>query len=218
MFSRRKVILSSASAMVAPASIRSNQLARNPLLDVSRLPNTAVVSTENGSVSLKRNQSKWQGQGIEVGTTQGPDGFAVTLQSPRDAAMRIHLRWQLEVPVNLQFLGDDWERSYGNLAWRGMEPERVMPWYFLSFDGVSTVATGVETAASALCFWQVDPAGVSLWLDLRNGGRGLELGNRELRVASIVTKFYPETKPFAAAKHFCHRLSATPRLPVKPVY
>jgi len=218
MFSRRKVILSSASAMVISGQVRSNRLTHNPVLDISRLPNTAVALTENGSVSLKRSQLSWQGEGIELSTTQGADGFAVTLHTSRDAAMRIHLRWELEVPANLQYLGDDWERSYGNLAWRSMEPERVMPWYFLAFDGASTVATGVETAASTFCFWQVDPAGVSLWLDLRNGGRGLKLESRELRAASIVTKFYPETKPFAAAKHFCHRLSTTPRLPVKPVY
>lgn len=218
MLSRRKVILSSASAMVISSQVRSNRPTRSPLLDTFRLPNTIVVSVENGSVSLQRNQSRWQGQGIELSTAQGADGFAVTLQSCRDAVMRIHLRWQLEVPVGLQFLGDDWERSYGNLAWRGLEPERVMPWYFLAFDGTSTIATGVGTTASALCFWQVDPAGVSLWLDLRNGGRGLKLANRELQVASVVTKFYPETKPFVAAKRFCHCLSGSRRLPVKPVY
>lgn len=91
-------------------------------------------------------------------------------------------------------------------------------WYFLTSDGRSTFACGVKTAPAAFCFWQVDPGGVSLWLDVRDGGRGLKLGTRELTLATVIAVFYSDTKPFAAATRFCHRLSPNPRMPPAPVY
>ena len=218
-FSRRGLLARSAATLAVPAAVRANQSPRaNPLLNISGAPNLVQAFTENASANLERSGSRWQAQNIEVGVLPQANGSFVTLLSPKSPVLRIHLRWQVEVPANLQYLGDAWERSYGDLAWRGMEPERIMPWYFLAFDGSSTVACGVKTGASALCFWQVDPAGLSLWLDVRNGGRGVKLGTHQIHVASTVVEFYPETKPFTAAKQFCRRLSPTCLLPEKPVY
>jgi alpha-galactosidase len=219
MLSRRKLVFrSAASSLVVPAFLPSKPLPQSRSLKLSGLPDSVVVFGENGSIPLKRAGSQWQGQDVQTHITQGADGFDVKLLAPGTAVLRMHLRWLIEPPMNLQYLGDHWERSYGDLAWRSMEPERVMPWYFLAFDGNSTVACGVRTDASAFCFWQVDPAGVSLWLDLRNGGRGVQLGKRELHAASVVSEFYPDTKPFAAARRFCQRLCKSPRLPSAPVY
>ena len=218
-FSRRQLLLSSASALVISGSARARPLPRNPLAKVSSAPDLVTAYAEDGSIPLQRNGSRWQGRDVEVQTTpRGSGELAVRLLSPRSAILRIHLRWQVEAAASWRYLGDHWERSYGDLAWRSLEPERVMPWYFLAFDGGSTVACGVKTAPSAFCFWQADPAGVSLWLDVRNGGSGLRLGKRELPLASVVAEFYPDTKPFVAAKSFCRRLCETPRLPAAPVY
>jgi alpha-galactosidase len=217
--SRRKLFFRSAACSLGvPVFLRSAPAPPSPLTKVAELPDSIIVWGEDSSMRLQRKGPRWQGQNVEVQTTQGANGFDVKLLSPKIAVFRVHLRWQVKPPVNLQYLGDHWERSYGDLAWRGTEPERVMPWYFLAFDGISTIACGVKTAPSALCFWQTDPAGVSLWLDLRNGGRGVKLGKRELFVASVIAEFYPEVKPFAAAKRFCQRLCETPRLPAAPVY
>ncbi len=218
IFSRRKLISGSAAAFALSGAVRSNPAPNNRLLNVSGLPNSVTVFTENGSVSLTRNGARWQAQDVEIRTAPEPDGFTVTLQPSNNAVVRVHLRWQLAVPGTLQYLGDAWERSYGDLGWRGMEPERVMPWYFLAFDGAATIACGVKTAPAALCFWQVDSAGVSLWLDVRNGGRGVKLRDRELRLASVVSMFYQEPKPFEAAKRFCRHLCEAPRMPRAPVY
>ena len=68
--------------------------------------------------------------------------------------------------------------GYGDLEWRGLVAERVMPWYFLAHDGKATHGYGVRTQPGAFCFWTVDAAGVSLWLDVRNGGAGVALDGR----------------------------------------
>lgn len=210
--SRRQFIAACSAAVLAPRTLHSQPIR------VTSQPDSATVFTENNSLTLTRDHAQWRGGEVELRITPQHDSSAVTLLAPRDSVLRIHLRWQQSIPADVQFLGDAWERSYGDLGWRSMEPERILPWYFLAYDGASTFAIGVETAPAAFCFWQVDPAGISLWLDVRNGGRGVKLGGRQLQVTSIATEFYPQTKPFAAAKQFCHRLSPTPRLPSAPVY
>jgi len=132
---------------------------------------------------------------------------------------RIHLRWNLPVPAGLRFMGDAWERAYGDLEWRGLVPERIMPWYFLAFDGQLTHGYGVKTRPGALCYWMVDSAGANLWLDVRNGGGLVELRGRKLTCRQIVSRHgkVGET-PCACARAFCKLLCDSPRLPALPVY
>ncbi len=215
--SRRQIISAAASALLTP-TLRSGAATRTPFLALIGQPNSAVAHAESGVLPLSRAGQSWQAQDVRLGISPERDGFSVTLQAPLASVMRIHLRWQLAPPANLAYLGDHWERSYGDLAWRTIDPERVMPWYFLASDSGSTFACGVKTAPAAFCFWQVDPGGVSLWLDVRNGGRGLKLGTRELSVATVIADHSPDTKPFAAATRFCRRMSPNPRMPAAPVY
>ena len=91
-------------------------------------------------------------------------------------------------PPRLRVLGDHWERGYGDLEWRGVVPERPMPWFFLTHDGRRTHGYGVRTGTNAFAHWQVDAEGVSLWLDIRCGGRGVELAGRTLEVATVVAR------------------------------
>jgi alpha-galactosidase len=87
------------------------------------------------------------------------------------------------------YLGDHWERGYGDLQWRFLQPDRIMPWYFAAYQEASgrTFMAGVKTQPSIFCFWTVDAAGISLWLDFRNGGSPSLPGDRELIAATIVS-------------------------------
>jgi alpha-galactosidase len=94
-----------------------------------------------------------------------------------------------------------------------------MPWYFIASNGQVTHGYGVKTGGGAFCFWQVDPVGISLWLDVRNGGSGVQLGERKLAAAEVVAvEGRAATTPFQAARSFCRKLCERPRLPEKPIY
>jgi alpha-galactosidase len=94
-----------------------------------------------------------------------------------------------------------------------------MPWYFLAFDGKATHGYGVKTGAAAFAFWQCDREGVSLWLDVQNGGRGVLLGQRSLEVATVLAREgTPGEDSFTSAQALCRLLSPTPRLPSTPIY
>src|SRR6185437_14979273 len=101
-------------------------------------------------------------------------------------------------------LGDQWERSYGDLEWRGLVPDRVMPWYFAIHANDETHCYGVKTGARSLAVWQADAEGISLWLDVRNGGNGVQLGSRTLEAAEIVLrKGISGEQPGRAIHSFC---------------
>ena len=94
-----------------------------------------------------------------------------------------------------------------------------MPWYFLTWDGALCHGYGVKTSAGALCFWQVDGEGVSLWLDLSNGGEGVQLGSRRLHAAIIVSRAGKRDETaFESARAFCRIMCDKPRLPSAPLY
>lgn len=94
-----------------------------------------------------------------------------------------------------------------------------MPWYFLTWDGAVCHGYGVRTGAAALCFWQVDGEGVSLWLNVANGGEGVQLGNRLLHAAVIVTRAgMSDESPIDSARSFCKMMCDKPRLASTPIF
>jgi alpha-galactosidase len=147
-------------------------------------------------------------------------GLAVRVTCPAGPLTRVVLRWETAFPADTLFLGDHWERGYGDLQWRYLQPERVMPWYFAAHQASSdrTFMAGVMTQPAALCFWTVDGAGISLWLDFRNGGSPSLPGDREIAAATIVSlASAPEETPMAALTRFCRLLCPAPRLAAAPI-
>jgi alpha-galactosidase len=192
------------------------------LADLGRRPDSILLQTELSFENLERHRDEWVRGDVVVHmesheSTHGPQ-LAVRIRSPKTALHRLRLRWRGRTASSLSYLGDTWERSYGDLGWRPLEPERILPWYFFAASGTHIVACGVKTNPAAFCFWQVDADGVSLWLDLRNGGMGVQLGKRELSVATIAQAAYTGQNAFDAARRFCRVLCDKPRMPIHPVY
>ena len=157
-----------------------------------------------------------------VSITTEPVGLGLRVDVAADqrgggAVSRIHLRWRRDVPAGVLVLGDAWERSYGDLQWRGLHGERVLPWMVLVHDRADglTWGLGVEVRAGAFAGWTVDAAGVSLWLDLRSGGGPVELGDRTL-TAAVVRRVESDAGPFAVQGLLAGVLCSDP-LPTGPL-
>jgi alpha-galactosidase len=190
--------------------------------EILRQPDAIVAyAALNAPTPLSRQGHAWTSGGFHVALEPDSSGNELTihLTSPELPVSHLHLRWSVHSPASLRCLGDAWERSYGDLEWRGIVPDRVMPWYFLSYDGHTLHGYGVKTQPSAFCFWQLDKEGISLWTDVRNGGTPLQLGQRQLDVATIVARSgHTGETPFAAAKAFCRTMCTAPRLPAGPLF
>jgi len=170
-------------------------------------------------IALERSPSAWTASGIQVRVAPAVAELNIFVNAPAISLVRIHLRWNMAVDASLLILGDAWERSYGDLAWRTFVPERAMPWYFATQARDGVHGYGVKTAAGSLCFWQVDREGISLWLDVSNGGMGVALGQRELHAATVVSrKGTGAETPLESVANFCRVLCPRPRLHNGPVF
>ncbi len=215
--SRRKLLALSAS-LPAVASAQTARAA-DGYVDILRPPDLAVAFLESDAAPLRHEGPRWNGSGISVQMEPEAGGTPIRIEAPGAAVSRLHLRWHAAVPERWRILNDQWERSYGDLEWRGLIGERILPWYFLAFDGKATHGYGVATGAACFAFWQADPAGISLWLDLRNGGSPVRLGQRTLEAAVIrVRRGAANESSFQSARRFCRQLCAKPRLATAPVY
>jgi alpha-galactosidase len=197
---------------------------RSSDIDVLRRPDRVIARfVSEQIVQLQYAGQEWTYPGIRVSAEPIQKGqrseVPVTVRSPGGKLTYLHLRWEGHTSESIRSIGDHWERSYGDLEWRTTAPDRVMPWYFLTFDGARVDGFGVKTQPSTFCFWQRDTEGVSLWIDLRNGGEAVSLGDRELQARTIVTrKGSPGESASLAAREFCMRMSPAPRLPKGPIF
>lgn len=183
-----------------------------------------AATDESPTVELSGSASRAEwGDSSGMSVRIVPDGAGasvISVSAPETVGLRrLHVRWAYAFAEGARFLGDHWERGYGDLEWRGLVPERKLPWYFLSAQGEGTDGIGVRTGGDALAWWQVDGGGVSLFLEVGCGTRGVRLQNGRALTCAVVALHAPvEVSPFAASQALCRKLCPNPRLPSEPVY
>jgi alpha-galactosidase len=231
-FTRRNLLsaaaVPSAAALLLPATLwagdsKGSATGSSMRLPVLLQPDLAIAfvgDAEAERCALSRSGDAWSGAGrmasVRVSMQTDATKSAVSLESPALPVQRVQLRWKCRLPSELLVLGDAWERSYGDLEWRPLQAERVLPWYAMLHTRGQTAGTGVKTGAAAFAFWQVDSAGISLWLDVRNGGNGVVLGNRTLTMATIVTTYGAAGKSaFAVTRKLCRAMVAGTHVPAR---
>jgi alpha-galactosidase len=120
--------------------------------DLLRVPDLVRAFGADGEIAVHPSADRvWSGPGVVVGFLAEPDRLGVRLRAGVPVT-RLQLRWHADLSGVTRYLGDHWERSYGDLEWRGESPDRVMPWYFLAQGAGGTHGYGVRVAPSALCF------------------------------------------------------------------
>ena len=198
-------------------------------LELQRMPDSVTAygrfegTLPTDRWSLDRKASEWSGgaagRPVVVDTRANGQDLVFTLFAPSTPVVAVHARWSVPVAARLSVLGDAWERSYGELGWRDVIPERVMPWYFATYDDAACHGYGVKTDAAALCFWQLDQQGVSLWMNVANGGSGVELGSRRLTMATVISRRGSNGESsMDAVTGLCRQMCARTSRPQVPIY
>jgi alpha-galactosidase len=217
------------AASLGSMAVRSAAGQRTPgtssFVELLRAPDSVTAyssfskTVPEGRIALQPAGVQWRSGPVVVECAVKDDALLLTLAASSTPIAMVHVRWRSQVPSGLRALGDAWERSYGELGWRDLIPERAMPWYFATYDGAACHGYGVKTGASALCFWQLDPEGVSLWLNVTNGGGGVELGSRKLTMATVVARRGSEGEnAVEAVTGLCRTMCARPARPIVPIY
>ena len=215
------VLLGSASPVNAADKPGSPAKSSEPLTELPELPTRVLIEQNRNQLKPADQQgSRFTSGDVAVNLIRTAAGQEVRVSCPTGPLSRVVLRWETTFPGDTLFLGDAWERGYGDLQWRFLQPDRIMPWYFAAHQVASgsTFMLGVKTQPSALCFWTVDGAGISLWLDFRNGGGASLPGDREIPAATIVSlASTAEETPLAALTRFCRVMCPSPRLAAAPI-
>jgi alpha-galactosidase len=193
------------------------------LLPVLSQPDMVLAfagDVEADRFQLYRSGTDWTASGgvssTRISFVAGHQRSTISLESPTIPIQRVYLRWKCKFRDGVLALGDAWERSYGDLEWRPLQAERAMPWYAMLHLEGQTAGMGVKTGAASFAFWQVDSAGISLWLDVRNGGNGVRLGNRKLDMATIVEYVADaDESAFSATQRLCRLMAEGTKVPEK---
>ena len=182
-------------------------------------PDFIELTTETKTVTAKWENDNYNLDDINVKLNQDNEHLAIFLTAQTSKVKWIKLRWNnLSWDKNVRFLGDAWERGYGDMEWKGMNPNRFMPWYFCAKSEAKSVCYGVKVRPSAMCFWQVDSLGMTLFLDVRCGGSGVNLKGRVIKLADVIACEMRDCTSFEAMQEFCGQMCEDPILPKYPVY
>lgn len=157
---------------------------------------------------------------VRVALSETGNGLSAVVDAPGVALSRVALRWRRGVHEASLVMGDAWERSYGDLHWEHLRPERILPWYWLASHGDYVCGAGVRVRPGAFASWTVDVDGITLWLDARSGSDGVWLGDRPLSLATIVwldTASGDEATPFAAHRELCAAMCSDALVPSRPL-
>ena len=188
------------------------------ILKVNR-PDFIELTTETKTVTAKWENDDYNLDDINVKLNQDNEHLAIFLTAQTSKVKWIKLRWNnLSWDKSVRFLGDAWERGYGDMEWKAMNPNRFMPWYFCAKSKAKSVCYGVKVRPSAMCFWQVDSLGMTLFLDVRCGGSGVNLKGRVIKLADVIACEMRDCTSFEAMQEFCGQMCEDPILPKYPVY
>lgn len=188
------------------------------MLKINR-PDFIELTTETKTVTAKWENDDYNLDDINVKLNQDNEHLAIFLTAQNSKVKWIKLRWNnLSWDKNVRFLGDAWERGYGDMEWKGMNPNRFMPWYFCAKSEAKSACYGVKVRPSAMCFWQVDSLGMTLFLDVRCGGSGVNLKGRVIKLADVIACEMRDCTSFEAMQEFCGQMCEDPILPKYPIY
>lgn len=190
--------------------------------NIVKYPDNLTVQTEQEEESgVFDADGRYCFRDVLLEVKEQDDRLSVYITAQTAKVKRIWFEWKYEMPKEVRILGDAWERAYGDLEWRGIVPERILPWYVIVHDVEErkTHGYGVETGANAMCFWKIDGHKIMLCMDVRNGSMGVDLGGRCLHAAAIVSRKGQDGETaFEAVKDFCKKMCPAPKLPKTLVY
>ncbi|MBU3146945.1 alpha-galactosidase, partial [Clostridium sp. CF012] len=181
-------------------------------------PSWITIETDNEKISKGYEKNEVYVNDVEISLENSEKHLSIYLSAIKTPVKYVKLRWNLKLSKKGRILGDEWERGYGYMGFRGMSANRILPWYFIVSQEDKTYGYGVAVQPSAMCFWQVDTEGITLFLDVRCGGDGVLLNGRKLKMATVIAMEIEEASTFEAAEEFCREMCPNPIFPDHPVY
>lgn len=130
----------------------------------------------------------------------------------------IRLTWNFDVSPYNRAMRDTWMVSLNDLGWIPREDIRFSPWYFFMTNNEETVCFGVKTGGNSFCAWHINRCEITLAIDIRNGGEGVELTAPLLAATVVSSATIGKETVYETTKRFCRLMCEKPVLPKTPIY
>lgn len=130
----------------------------------------------------------------------------------------VQLIYETRLSRGARIFGDAWERAYGELEWRGIVPERLIPWYMHIDEGGKQSFIGVMTQPHAFVGFRAAAGAVTVDIDLRSSGGPVELRGRSIEACVLKAEFNCEEPAFAFQRRLLRQLCPVAKLANEPVY
>ncbi|MEO6733293.1 MAG: hypothetical protein ABIN01_18870 [Ferruginibacter sp.] len=178
---------------------------------------SAIINDE--LVELKGKQDKWEYNNSLVELKKSKSSIEIEIEAPGVSLSEIMLHWEVPTKINSFLFNDHWERTYGDSGWHKLKEEELFPWFFMEYNARTTYGFGVKTGCNTFCCWLLTDKKMTLIVNTRNGAEGVQLGQRKLKAAQIVTfKSKVGENHFEASRRFAKIMCDKPLLPKQPVY
>ena len=185
---------------------------------IIRIPDFVEIQTKDGWNTAKKQDFKFSTDAAEVETVINGTSLDVNLVETRAPVSRIRVRWNDDFTFVKRMLGDSPGVEFGDMGWMPVIPEKHYAWYVQCFDGKLTHGYGVKTGPNSFVFWQLDQEGITLTLDVRNGGNGVKI-KKSLICATVVEREGKEGEDaFDSCQAFCRVMCEKPNLPTRPIF
>jgi hypothetical protein len=110
----------------------------SPLAALPKLPNCVLIEHKDNQLkTTERQGSRFSSDRAVVTLADSAASQEVRVACPNGPLSRVVLRWEMTFPSDTIYLGDHWERGYGDLQWRFLQPDRILPWYFAAHQSAS---------------------------------------------------------------------------------
>ncbi len=185
---------------------------------IIRIPDFVEIQTKDGWKTSKKQDAKFSTEAAEVEVVINGGALDVVAVETAEPVSRIRVRWNDDFTFVKRMLGDSPGVEFGDMGWMPVIPEKHYAWYIQCFDGKLTHGYGVKTGPNSFVFWQLDQEGVTLTLDVRNGGNGVKI-NKSLVCATVVEREGKEGEDaFDSCQAFCKLMCEKPNLPTRPIF
>lgn len=190
-------------------------------IDLLQKPDLVLFEYEDSPVRWEEPDSREE-QTARLEYTVHDGAAAITLYPSERPYRRVKLRFRGDLSDARLVMGDAVER-YGytvpwDAKWTAPLAERALPWYFHLYDGEALHSFGVKTGPAVFCTFYCDEGGITLWLDVRSGGRAARLTEPLLACEVVCRRGVAGEHPFRAAQEFCRMMCERPNLPKEPIF
>ena len=148
----------------------------------------------------------------------GERGWCITLMPGTEPIKAVRVKWFFDTTWMKKVLIDTWGVALADLQWRELPLPHPAQWYFAAYDGTHTHGFGVKTGCNSFCSWEIEPDGVVLSCDVKNGGEGVELREPLLCAEAVYYQSEGGQTPYAACQAFCCLMSTKSSYPDRPIY